>query len=88
MHSTPVLGYQVFMSVVGYTFLLCFALHWLYTNVAWRRLAIFLIAAFCVNLCCCALMRPSLLSHMSVQSGMGPYPSPWINLKKLVRGTP
>ncbi len=76
MHATPLLGYQVYLAVVGVTFLMCYGVHYLNSTMQSRRWLPLIVALFCLNLFFCALARPSLLSHMSVLSGLGPYPVP------------
>jgi hypothetical protein len=76
MHATPLLGYQVYLSVLGVTFLMCYGVYYLYLTMQSRRRFYVVLALFCLNLFYCALARPSLLSHMSELTGLGPYPLP------------
>jgi hypothetical protein len=76
MHVTPLLGYQVHVAVLGATFLMCYGVHYLDSTMTSRKGFAVVVAIVCLNLFFCALARPSLLSHMSVLSGLGPYPLP------------
>lgn len=75
MHATPVLMYQVYLAVIGVTFLASFAIFYLKQKLPWPWFYT-IVALFCFNLFYCALERPALLSHMSVLSGLYPYPIP------------
>jgi hypothetical protein len=88
MHSTPLLGYQIYLSIIGFTCLICFGIYHLYTTMRNRRLFYLLLTLFLLNLFYCALVRPSFLSHMSVLSGLGPYPDPLKNLSTNLQPQP
>jgi hypothetical protein len=80
MHAAPLLGYQVYLSVIGWTLLLCYIVSWICRAVgAKRSLAIASLAV--VNFCYCAYARPGLLSHMSQEVFLGTYPNPVDNLR-------
>jgi hypothetical protein len=83
MNTAPLLGYHVYTSVTAYTLLLCLGVWTLSCRMSsiWKSRAVIVI--FCLNVAFCALMRPSLLSHMASLVGWGSYPQPWINLKHL-----
>lgn len=77
MHTTPLLGYQVHVSIIGVTFLVCYSLYYLFMNARTRWPVYLLLSLFCINLGYCAVAKPSLLSHMSNLSGLGTYPLPF-----------
>jgi hypothetical protein len=83
MHSAPFLGYHSYFGIVGFTLLISYAMMWIHTNVQRHWLAWVLIVTVWVNLGYCALSRPSMLSHMAVESGFPPYPDAWRNLEEL-----
>jgi hypothetical protein len=75
MHAAPFLGYQCYLSIIGWTYLLCYMVE--YQSRLWRGstgLALKLLLVF--NFLYCAYARPSLLSHMSKESFLGTYPDP------------
>jgi hypothetical protein len=76
MHVTPLLGYQVHVAIIGVVFLMCFGLYYLSTAMKSRWQFYILVVACGIDLVYCALAKPSLLSHMSVLSGLYPYPIP------------
>ncbi|WOH48871.1 hypothetical protein [Bradyrhizobium sp. sBnM-33] len=79
MHAAPLLGYQCFMSIIGFTLLLCYLIHLKMRRVqGWRSVGLAL--ALIANFGYCAYARPSLLSHMSHEVFLGAYPDPRINL--------
>ena len=83
MHAAPFLGYQVYLAVIGWT--LFGALLAKYVAEKWtRRWAATILLVLWLNVFYCALSRPSLMSHMSTESGLGPYPSPWRGLRELL----
>lgn len=85
MHSAPFLGYHSYFGIVGLSLFLSLAAYWVHVNFKKRWLVWTLIALLWINLGYCALARPSLLSHMAVQCGFGPYPDAWKNLKSMLR---
>jgi len=85
MHSAPFLGYHSYFGIVGVTLLISYAMMWIHTNGRHRWLAWAVIVGVWVNVGYCALSRPSMLSHMAVESGFAPYPDAWKNLKELHR---
>jgi hypothetical protein len=80
MHAAPFLGYQCYLSIVGFTLLLCYCISQKAKELGPPR-GYALILLFAVNLVYCAYARPSLLSHMSQESFLGAYPDPRINLR-------
>jgi hypothetical protein len=79
MHSAPFLGYQCYLSIMGFTLLLCYVVH--RQSKQWGGIrGSGLLAIFALNFAYCAYARPSLLSHMSQESFLGAYPDPRSNL--------
>ncbi len=80
MHAAPLLGYQVYLSVIGWTLLLCYVVS--RTGDAFGAMRGLVIASLLVlNFCYCAYARPALLSQMSQEVFLGTYPNPVKNLK-------
>lgn len=79
MHAAPLLGYQVYLAVIGWTLLLCYVVARKSTALGGKwgaALALLLV----LNFCYCAYARPALLSVMSREVFLGPYPDPRKNL--------
>lgn len=85
MHAAPFLGYQVYLSVVGFTLLLCYCVaRYAQTRGGIRGYG--LAALLAANFAYCAYARPALLSHMSQESFLGIYPDPRVNLRSIKSG--
>jgi hypothetical protein len=84
MHCTPVLGYQCYLSIAGFSMLICYVMFHLHRTMRNRPVCFLLLGLFTANLFYCALTRPALLSHMACLSGLGTYPDPVQNLKSLL----
>lgn len=85
MHAAPFLGYQVYLSIIGFTLLLCYCVdHYAKMREGPRRFG--LAALLAINFAYCAYARPSLLNHMSQESFLGVYPDPRENLRAIIRG--
>ena len=82
MHAAPFLGYQCYMSIMGFTLLLCYIVNRQKEKWGGRGGSV-LVAIFVLNLIYCAYARPSLLSHMSQESFLGTYPDPRTNVQRL-----
>ena len=79
MHAAPFLGYQCYLSVIGWTLLLCYVVTRWCQRLGGKRswaLGALLVMIFSY----CAYARPALLSHMSQESFLGVYPDPRHNL--------
>ncbi len=78
MHSAPLLGYQVYLSILGWTLLLCYLVERVARSFGgWRAVA--LSALLIGDFGYCAYARPALLSCMSSQVFLGTYPDPRLN---------
>jgi hypothetical protein len=75
MHAAPFLGYQCYLSIIGWTYLLCYVVE--HQSRLWRASRGFALRLLLVlNFLYCAYARPALLSHMSKESFLGTYPDP------------
>jgi hypothetical protein len=82
MHAAPLLGYQVYLSVIGWTLLLCYVVSRGCSALGGKR-GLALASLLVLNFCYCAYARPALLSHMSREVFLGTYPDPRKNLRLL-----
>jgi len=79
MHAAPFLGYQCYLSVIGWTLLIGYvASRWCAARGGKRAWALGLLLV--LNFGWCAYARPALLTHMSRESFLGTYPDPRANL--------
>ncbi len=79
MHAAPLLGYQVYLSVIGWTLLLCYLVdHGARTVGGWRAYA--LSTLLVCDFAYCAYARPAVLSCMSSEVFLGVYPDPRLTL--------
>lgn len=80
MHSAPLLGYQVYLSIIGWTLLLCY---WVDRKArlygGWRAVALSVLLSY--DFLYCAYARPALLSCMANAVFLGTYPDPRENLR-------
>ncbi len=79
MHAAPLLGYQVYLSVIAWTLLLCYIVTRLCNLLGGKR-GLALASLLVLNFCYCAYARPALLAHMSREVFLGTYPDPRENL--------
>jgi hypothetical protein len=86
MHAAPLLGYQVYLSVIGWTLLLCYLVGRKWVALEGRRVT--LVALLALYFCYCAYARPALLSVMSQEVFLGSYPDPRENLRRIFRSCP
>ncbi len=79
MHAAPLLGYQVYLSVIGWTLLLCYVVTRSCETLGGKR-GLAMASLLVLNFCYCAYARPALLSVMSQEVFLGAYPDPRKNL--------
>ena len=80
MHAAPLLGYQVYLSVIGWTLLLCYVVGRKCDALEDKR-GLAMASLLVLNFVYCAYARPALLSHMSREVFLGTYPDPRKNLR-------
>jgi hypothetical protein len=80
MHAAPLLGYQVYLAVIGWTLLVCYVVGRASDALGGTR-GLAVASLLVLNLCYCAYARPGLLSHMSQEVFLGTYPNPAVNLR-------
>jgi hypothetical protein len=80
MHAAPLLGYQVYLSVIGWTLLLCYVVSRKCDTLGDKR-SLAMASLLVLNFFYCAYARPALLSHMSREVFLGAYPDPRKNLR-------
>lgn len=83
MHAAPFLGYQCYLSIAGFTLLLCYLVVERYNEWSVSR-GVLLVTALVLDFSYCAYARPALLSYMSQEVFMAPYPDPKENLRRLL----
>jgi hypothetical protein len=80
MHAAPLLGYQVYLSVIGWTFLMCYVVTQI-CDAFGGKWSVAIASLLMLNFCYCAYARPALLAHMSREVFLGAYPDPRENLR-------
>jgi len=80
MHAAPLLGYQVYLSVTGWTLLLCYVVSRRCDALGGKR-GLAIASLLVLNFCYCAYARPALLSDMAGEVFLGTYPDPRKNLR-------
>jgi hypothetical protein len=84
MHTQPLLGYQVWLAVLGLFALVGTGVGRLERSGVSRRLARGLVVAVWLNVVVCAFTRPPVLNHMArLVHPYWIYPDPWIRLGEL-----
>jgi len=83
MHAAPLLGYQVYLSVISWTLLVCYVGSRILNAVEGKR-SLAIASVLVLNFGYCAYARPALLSHMSREVFLGAYPDPRDNLRRLL----
>jgi len=82
MHAAPLLGYQVYLSVMCWTLLVCYWGASIISRLGGKR-GLAVASVILLNFGYCAYARPALLSHMSREVFLGTYPDPRVNLRQL-----
>jgi hypothetical protein len=80
MHAAPLLGYQVYLSVIGWTLLLCYVVSRRCDALGGKR-GLAIASLLVLNCLYCAYARPALLSLMAREVFLGAYPDPRENLR-------
>jgi len=86
-HAAPLVGYQVYLSVISWTLLVCYVGSRI-LNAVEGKLGLAIALVLMLNFGYCAYARPALLSHMSQEVFLGAYPDPRKNLPRLFRREP